>query len=70
MTHSIPTTATATEYGYIRWRSTLTGQEGGGNYPVANPAKAVALQNDLNPDLEHWFVPAAVHLPAANKANA
>ena len=30
------------KYGYICWRSTLTGKEGGGDFPVANPAEEVA----------------------------
>ena len=70
MAQPIPTAAMTTEYGYIRWRSTLTGKEGGGNHPVANPAKEVALQNALHPDLEHWFVPATVYLPTTNKTDA
>jgi hypothetical protein len=52
-----------TEYGYIRWRSTMTGKEGGGSVPVANPADEVALANELNSSLVHWFVPATVHIP-------
>jgi hypothetical protein len=51
------------EYGYIRWRSTLTGKEGGGNVPVANPSNEVALKNAQYPELEHWSVPVAVCLP-------
>jgi hypothetical protein len=54
----------ATEYGYIRWRSTLTGKESGGTVPVANPSEEVALANAQHPELKHWFVPAAVNLPA------
>jgi hypothetical protein len=51
----------ALKYGYIRWRSTLTGKESGGNVPVANPAEEVALMNARYPNLEHWFIPASDH---------
>jgi len=51
------------EYGYIRWLSTLTGKEGGGNVPVANPSGQVTLLNAQYPELEHWSVPVAVCLP-------
>ena len=45
-------------YGYIRYRSTLTGKEGGGTAPVANPAAEVATLNRRFPELHHWLIPA------------
>jgi hypothetical protein len=45
------------KYGYIYWRSTLTGKEGSGSVPVANPAEEVAKLNDQFPEIEHWFIP-------------
>jgi hypothetical protein len=45
-------------YGYIHWRSTLTGKEGGGTDPVEDPAAKVAILNERFPDLHHWFIPA------------
>ena len=50
------------EYGYVRWRSKLTGKEDGINYPVADPTQAVARLNCQFPDREHWFIPATVNL--------
>ena len=65
MTQPIPTAATATEYGYIRWRSTLTGAEGGGSVPVAKPAERVASLNARWPEIQHWFIP-LVTIPSAD----
>ena len=50
------------EYGYVRWRSKLTGKEDGINYPVANPAQEVANLSHRFPDREHWFIPTSVNL--------
>lgn len=57
----------ATEYGYIRWRSTLTGAEGGGSVPVANPAEQVARLNNRLPEIQHWFAPVAPDLLATTQ---
>ena len=51
-------TTSARAYGYIRWRSNLTGKEGGGTAPVADPAREVARLNSRYRELEHWFIPA------------
>jgi hypothetical protein len=47
------------QHGYIRWRSKLTGKEGGGSVPIANPAETVAALNIQCPELRHWFIPTA-----------
>jgi hypothetical protein len=48
----------STQHGYIRWRNTLTGKEGGGSVPVSDPAETVEQLNRHYPDLRHWWTPA------------
>lgn len=50
--------AMSMQYGYIRWRSTPTGKEGGGSALVSNPAQVVAELNRDFPDIKHWWIPA------------
>jgi hypothetical protein len=47
-----------TKLGYIRWRSTVTGLEGGGSVPVSDPAETVDELNRRYPNLRHWWIPA------------
>ena len=61
----MPDPTMTAEYGYIRWRSTLTGAEGGGSVPVADPAELVASLNRRPPEIQHWFIP-LVTIPNAD----